>query len=78
MASSRVGAWCRATACRVYLQRLPNTILITVEDNGVGFDAAEAERAGGQRGLGLIGIRERASHLRGTVSLDNSCGLNRR
>jgi signal transduction histidine kinase len=73
-ALTNVAKHARATACRVYLQRLPNTILITVEDNGVGFDAAEAERAGGQRGLGLIGIRERASHLRGTVRLESAPG----
>jgi signal transduction histidine kinase len=58
----------------VYLQRLGNTILITVEDNGMGFDAAEAERAGGRGGLGLIGIRERASQLRGTVRLESAQG----
>jgi signal transduction histidine kinase len=64
----------RAATCRVYLQRLPHTVLITVEDNGVGFDAAEAEASGGRGGLGLIGIRERASQLRGTVRLESAPG----
>ncbi len=73
-ALTNVAKHARATACRVYLQRLPNTILITVEDDGVGFDAAEAERAGRHRGLGLIGIRERASYLRGTVRLESAPG----
>jgi signal transduction histidine kinase len=73
-ALTNVAKHARATACRVYLQRLPNTILITIEDDGVGFDAAEAGRAGGHGGLGLIGIRERVSHLRGTVRLESAPG----
>src|SRR6185503_1678446 len=39
-ALTNVAKHARATSCRVYLQRLPNTILITVEDYGVGFDPA--------------------------------------
>jgi signal transduction histidine kinase len=73
-ALTNVAKHARATSCRVFLQGLSNTILITIEDNGVGFDAAEADRTGGRRGLGLIGIRERASQLRGTVRLESAPG----
>lgn len=62
----------RASACRVYVQRLPNTMLLTIEDNGAGFDAAETTRSGARQGLGLIGIRERASHLGGTVRIEST------
>jgi signal transduction histidine kinase len=64
----------RATNCRVYLQRLPTTVLVTIEDDGAGFDEAEVARAGARAGLGLIGIRERAKHLRGTVRLESTPG----
>jgi signal transduction histidine kinase len=64
----------RATSCRVYLQRLPHTILITVEDNGAGFDAAAPGEANPRAGIGLIGIRERAAQLRGTVRLESAPG----
>lgn len=64
----------RASACRVYLQRLPNTVLITIEDDGVGFEPADAQKPAARRGLGLIGIRERAAHLRGTVRLESASG----
>jgi signal transduction histidine kinase len=64
----------RATACRVYLQRLLNTVLITIEDDGMGFDTSEVQRAGARAGLGLLGIRERATQLRGTVRLESSRG----
>jgi signal transduction histidine kinase len=73
-ALTNVAKHARATSCRVFLQGLSNTILITIEDNGAGFDTAEAERTGGHRGLGLIGIRERASQLRGTVRLESAPG----
>jgi signal transduction histidine kinase len=63
----------QATACRVYLQRLPNTVLLTIEDNGAGFEPSAANQ-GPNRGLGLIGIRERVSQLQGTVRLETAPG----
>jgi signal transduction histidine kinase len=62
-----------ATACRVYLQRLANTVLITVEDDGTGFDSNEPAtvRSGG---LGLVGIRERVAQLRGTLRIESASG----
>ena len=62
----------QATSCRIYLQRLTNTVLITIEDNGVGFDLTEAPKSGERRGLGLLGIRERVAQLRGTLRLESS------
>lgn len=73
-ALTNVAKHAQATSCRVYVQRLPNTVLITIEDDGVGFLAAESQQAGAHRGLGLIGIRERVSHLRGTVRLETALG----
>ena len=73
-ALTNVAKHSKASVCRVYLQRLPHTVLITVEDDGIGFDAAEAERTGERRGLGLVGIRERVSHLRGTFRLESTPG----
>ena len=63
-----------ATACRVYLQHLTSTILVTVEDDGVGFEPARLSEHGVSRGLGLIGIRERVSHLEGTTRLESAPG----
>jgi signal transduction histidine kinase len=73
-ALTNVAKHAQATSCRVYLQRLPNTLLITIEDDGTGFDLEGVERAGARRGLGLIGIRERVSELRGTVRLESAPG----
>lgn len=64
----------KATMCRVYLQRLANTVLVTIEDDGVGFTPSGADRSGVRQGLGLIGIRERVSQLRGTLRLESAPG----
>jgi signal transduction histidine kinase len=73
-ALTNVAKHARATACRVYLQRLPNTVLITIEDDGAGFDQAETQVPGATHGLGLVGIRERVSQLRGTLRLETAPG----
>jgi signal transduction histidine kinase len=73
-ALTNVAKHARATNCRVYLQRLTNTLLVTVEDDGVGFDPAEMRPADGTHGLGLVGIRERAAQLQGTVRLESAVG----
>ena len=73
-ALTNVAKHARASTCRVYLQRLRHTVLITVEDDGVGFEADEAERTGERRGLGLVGIRERVAHQRGTFRLESAPG----
>jgi signal transduction histidine kinase len=63
-----------AETCRVYLQRLVNTVLVTIEDDGVGFDAAAVQQAGARAGLGLVGIRERVAQCRGTLRLESAPG----
>jgi signal transduction histidine kinase len=73
-ALTNVAKHARATTCRVYLQRLPNTVLVTVEDDGIGFDPAAVESADGHRGLGLISIRERVARLGGTFRVESSPG----
>ncbi len=70
-ALTNVAKHAHATLCRIYLQRLPHTLLVTIEDDGAGFDAATAEQTTMARGLGLIGIRERAAQLHGTVSIES-------
>lgn len=60
-----------AKACRVYLQRLAKTVLLTIEDDGRGMDSTD--RAHG-RGLGLLGIEERVLGFRGTFRLESEAG----
>jgi signal transduction histidine kinase len=60
----------RATSCRVRLERRNETLRIAIEDDGIGIDVPEPAQSGGRRGLGLLGIRERAGQLRGTVQIE--------
>jgi signal transduction histidine kinase len=59
-----------ATSCRVYLQRLPRTVLLTVEDDGKGFPVQDGDADGRRRGLGLLGIEERVSGFRGSLKIE--------
>jgi signal transduction histidine kinase len=73
-ASTNVAKHAHATTCRVYLQRLPNTVLITIEDDGEGFDPTQRPGETASRGLGLIGIRERVVQLAGSIRVESGVG----
>ncbi|MDP1569221.1 MAG: sensor histidine kinase [Vicinamibacterales bacterium] len=49
-------------------------LTVEVEDDGTGFDAEAMGRIGAQRGLGMVGIRERVAQLRGTLTVDSVPG----
>jgi signal transduction histidine kinase len=57
-----------ASAISILLQRHDGQLTTLVEDNGRGFDPA-AIPAG--RGLGLIGMRERAELVRGSLVVES-------
>jgi signal transduction histidine kinase len=54
----------KATRVKVVVVEQPESIDITVSDDGVGFDPEQ-----GVEGFGLIGMRERASLMDGTLSV---------
>ena len=56
-----------AQRVRVVLAREEDRIRIQVEDDGVAFDPDRV----GSRGLGLFGIRERLSHLGGSMAIES-------
>jgi signal transduction histidine kinase len=50
-------------------------LLVTIKDDGRGFDPAEVEKSYGQRGsLGLLHIRERAELLGAKLAIDSATG----
>ena len=62
------------TAARVLLEPLPqNTLRLTVEDEGVGFDTAVLEQRGSQS-FGLFSIRDRLELLGGRLDVSSSPG----
>ena len=73
-ALTNVAKHAQATTCRVFLQRLTQTVLVTIEDDGVGFRLEDVSQPGASRGIGLVGIRERVAQLRGELRLESGPG----
>lgn len=61
-----------ASEATVIIECRENRVLITIEDNGKGFDAANVKHSAG--GLGLVGLKERAQLLNGEFSIDSKIG----
>lgn len=51
-----------------------NTLIVTVEDEGVGFDAEEIADSEEPHGFGLLSIRERLAHLGGALEIHSTPG----
>lgn len=61
-----------ATSARVVLAVEANTVVAEVQDDGSGFTLGAA--VDGHRGLGLIGMQERATMIGGRVTVDSAPG----
>jgi len=72
-ATTNIARHAGATSCRVYLQRLPSSVVLTVEDNGSGFEP-DAARPDQPEGVGLLGIQERVTDARGTFRVESAPG----
>jgi signal transduction histidine kinase len=60
----------RARRVAVSLSRRGNSLHLTVRDDGIGFDPKpRSARGRGRRGLGLLGMRERATYVGGTLEV---------
>lgn len=64
----------QATRVNVLIERRKATIVVAVEDNGCGFDPESQESHGRRKGLGLLGMAERAALLGGTLHVESSPG----
>jgi signal transduction histidine kinase len=68
-ALSNIGRHAEATTCRVRLARDDEGIVLEVDDDGAGFDAAAPSS-----GMGLTNLRERAASLGATLELASTPG----
>ena len=67
-ASNNAARHAQASMVQVVVQGAPDKILLTVQDDGTGFDAHR------NRGLGLLGMEERVRHLGGIFEIDSQPG----
>jgi signal transduction histidine kinase len=64
----------KATQVKVTIQHKLQTLRCSIKDNGVGFDVSSLSARTGERGLGLIGIRERLHSVGGSPLLVSTPG----
>jgi signal transduction histidine kinase len=62
----------QARSVRVVVRQEPSKIVLSVEDDGHGFDARRV------RGLGLVGMEERVNHLGGAFEIESQPGAGTR
>lgn len=63
-----------ATQVVVSLEFNPETVKMTIRDNGKGFSSRNINKFSKQRKLGIIGIQERARLLNGILKIDSKRG----
>jgi signal transduction histidine kinase len=68
------GKYARATKARVSLRFDSGDMSMIIEDNGKGFNATAMTRPTKSSGLGLYGMRERATLLDGALTVDSALG----
>jgi signal transduction histidine kinase len=74
-AVNNIAKHAHAHAVHIRLEVCDDKIRATIEDDGIGFDAEDALALNdGMRGLGLLGMRERAGLVRGTLAIDSQIG----
>ena len=69
---------CQGDSGRCTIQHELQTLRCSVKDNGIGFDVSSLSARTGERGLGMIGIRERLNSLGGSLSLVSTFGSRNR
>lgn len=65
----------QATQAKISVERLDNTLRLSIMDNGTGYDGTRSIQAGQKRGWGLITMSERALAVGGTCRVDSRPGL---
>jgi signal transduction histidine kinase len=64
-----------APAVDITIEQQGREIHCTIKDDGAGFDVDTVLARGGKRGLGLLGMRERANAVGGTCNIRSAPGL---
>ena len=69
---TNISKYAKAKNVNMKLREIDNSIQLTIEDDGIGFDLAEVTgREPDKRGSGLIGIKERGLALNGKLDIQS-------
>jgi signal transduction histidine kinase len=71
-ALNNIAKHAKASSVGVMLEKLEDKIVLIIEDDGVGFDLEE--KANEAKGLGLIGMGERAALVNGEIEIESAIG----
>ncbi len=67
--------YAKASNAAVLLERRDGTVSLIIEDDGIGFEPSEkAVLTEDNRGMGLLGMKERAELVGGTIEIESSIG----
>lgn len=69
-----VGKYAKTDSAWLSLDRVEGGIVLTVEDQGVGFDESALSAPGAEKGFGLFSVRDRTLRLGGTFELETAPG----
>ena len=64
----------KADQVSVRLEQRAGSVLVTVRDNGVGFNTQDTLAAGERRSLGLFGMQERLALVQGSMQINSEVG----
>jgi signal transduction histidine kinase len=70
-ALNNAAKYSRARRIEVILERRADAVRLVIEDDGIGFDAGGDANG---RGFGLIGMRERAALVGGSLEIESAPG----
>ncbi len=73
-ALNNVARHSRATEAWVKMEERRNELFLEIRDNGVGFEVGNPGERSPNDGIGLMGMRERAEHLNGTLDVKSTPG----
>ncbi|MDR7483994.1 MAG: histidine kinase [Armatimonadota bacterium] len=73
-AITNIARHARASAAVVVLRLSEGVLVLAVEDNGVGFDPGQVLGGREGRGVGLLGMQERAALVGGRLAIESSPG----
>lgn len=61
-----------AAEAEIKIKKIADKVIISIKDDGRGFDLNDIKPSGS--GLGLVGLKERTNMIGGTISINSSVG----